>query len=234
KQWRPYLYGTSFTIITDHLPLHWLMTTSHSSGRLQRWALTLQEYNFEIKHKSGRLNTNADALSRLGFVSATVNSTSIAKSQLEDFSLQPIMNYLANNQLPEDTKKADWVIQQAKNYYLQDNILFHPSSWTTRSSQEFVDQIVLPTQLRHEVLEDYHDSVFGGHHGFSKTLDKIQLRFFWPNMRKQIAQYCHECVQCNQKKGPVHKNRAPMNSIPVHGAFDWVGMDVLQLTPTLS
>ncbi|MCP3681087.1 MAG: transposase family protein, partial [bacterium] len=53
-------------------------------------------------------------------------------------------------------------------------------------------------------------------------------------MRKQIAQYCHECVQCNQKKGPVHKNRAPMNPIPVHGAFHRVGMDVLQLTPTLS
>ncbi len=43
KQWRPYLFGRRFTIITDHAPLSWLMSTTHSTGRLQRWALVLQE-----------------------------------------------------------------------------------------------------------------------------------------------------------------------------------------------
>ena len=34
-------------------------------GRLARWIMDLQEFNFSIKHRAGRIHTNADALSRL-------------------------------------------------------------------------------------------------------------------------------------------------------------------------
>ncbi|GFX36875.1 retrovirus-related Pol polyprotein from transposon 17.6 [Trichonephila clavipes] len=36
-----------------------------TNPRLERWALSLQPFNFEIKHKPGRLHGNADGLSRL-------------------------------------------------------------------------------------------------------------------------------------------------------------------------
>ena len=36
-----------------------------TSARLQRWALTLSAYQFDIVHRKGDLNSNADALSRL-------------------------------------------------------------------------------------------------------------------------------------------------------------------------
>ena len=35
------------------------------SGRLKRWALTLEAYEYSIKHKPGKDLANADALSRL-------------------------------------------------------------------------------------------------------------------------------------------------------------------------
>ena len=34
-------------------------------GRRARWIMELQQYNFEIIHRSGKENKNADALSRL-------------------------------------------------------------------------------------------------------------------------------------------------------------------------
>jgi len=64
RLFRPHLYGRRFTIVTDHIALKWLMTTKEPAGRLHRWALTLQEYDFDILHRPGRENHVADALSR--------------------------------------------------------------------------------------------------------------------------------------------------------------------------
>ncbi|GFS56332.1 retrovirus-related Pol polyprotein from transposon 297 [Trichonephila clavipes] len=54
-----------FIIETDHNPLRYLNKMGSTNPRLQRWALSLQPFNFEIKHKPGRLHGNADGLSRL-------------------------------------------------------------------------------------------------------------------------------------------------------------------------
>lgn len=42
----------------------WLMNCNDPSSRLVRWRLKLLEYDYEIKYKPGRINTNADFLSR--------------------------------------------------------------------------------------------------------------------------------------------------------------------------
>ena len=65
KYFRPYLYGRKFKIITDHAPLQWLNSIKEPNAKLFRWKLKLQEYNFDVIHKPGKLNTNADALSRI-------------------------------------------------------------------------------------------------------------------------------------------------------------------------
>lgn len=61
---RPYLYGRKFTLITDHQPLVWLKSTKDPGAQLRRWANELDEYDYEIKYKPGKMNLNADALSR--------------------------------------------------------------------------------------------------------------------------------------------------------------------------
>lgn len=60
-----YLYGAKFTFETDHCPLTWLRQMSKRNGRLLRWSLILQEYNFSVRYKKGTMNGNADGLSRL-------------------------------------------------------------------------------------------------------------------------------------------------------------------------
>lgn len=64
EHFRPYLHGVPFTLEVDHWALRWLMTTTQKNGRLARWALKLQEYDFKIRHRKGSENGNADALSR--------------------------------------------------------------------------------------------------------------------------------------------------------------------------
>ncbi|SAL97626.1 hypothetical protein [Absidia glauca] len=54
-----YLYGATFTIYTDHAALKSILSTKMPRGRIARWILTLQSYQFTIVHKKGTLNTDA-------------------------------------------------------------------------------------------------------------------------------------------------------------------------------
>lgn len=65
KHFRPFLYGTHFTIVTDHSSLRWLQNIKDPEGQLARWALKLQHYDFNIVHRPGLLHQNADGLSCL-------------------------------------------------------------------------------------------------------------------------------------------------------------------------
>ena len=64
KQYRCYLYGNHFKIITDHSALNYLMKINDPSGRLARWSIYLQSFDFEIIHRKGINHSNVDALSR--------------------------------------------------------------------------------------------------------------------------------------------------------------------------
>ncbi|XP_054719150.1 uncharacterized protein LOC129228494 [Uloborus diversus] len=64
KKLAHYLNGQFFRIQTDHSPITYLKKMMGTNARLTRWALCLQQFNFEIEHKSGKRNGNADGLSR--------------------------------------------------------------------------------------------------------------------------------------------------------------------------
>ena len=70
KHFHQYLYGRHFTILTDHQPLRRLFSETKAvppmaSGRIQRWALTLSSYEYELRYRKGTDQGNCDALSRL-------------------------------------------------------------------------------------------------------------------------------------------------------------------------
>ncbi len=65
RQFRVYLLGShSFEVITDHSALAWLINIKDPTGRLARWAVYLQAYEFTIVHRKGIIHCNADTLSR--------------------------------------------------------------------------------------------------------------------------------------------------------------------------
>ena len=60
----PYLQDKTFTLITDHQPLKAIHKFKASNKRLGDMAIFLQGYQFNVEYKTGKSNTNADALSR--------------------------------------------------------------------------------------------------------------------------------------------------------------------------
>ena len=59
-----FLWGVRFVLQTDHRPLTYLRTSNFKNSRIMRWALSLQEFNFEVLPVSGQGNVFADLLSR--------------------------------------------------------------------------------------------------------------------------------------------------------------------------
>ena len=63
KKFRHYLLGRPFQLYTDHASLQWL--SAQMEGMLCRWALALQEFDFNISYKPGSQNASADAFTSL-------------------------------------------------------------------------------------------------------------------------------------------------------------------------
>lgn len=64
EKFRPYVELTPFVIETDHIALKWLMAMKNPKGRIARWIMKLQEWDFTINHRPGKANQLADGLSR--------------------------------------------------------------------------------------------------------------------------------------------------------------------------
>ena len=65
REYHPYISNRHFKVLTDHLSLQFLKNMKNARGRLVRWSILLQGYDFTVEYKPGKKHTNVDALSRL-------------------------------------------------------------------------------------------------------------------------------------------------------------------------
>lgn len=64
KFYRHYLLGNHFTLYTDCQALTWALRLTAPAGKLARWTLLLQEYSYDVQHRMGIKNQNADNASQ--------------------------------------------------------------------------------------------------------------------------------------------------------------------------
>ncbi|GKC15279.1 putative reverse transcriptase domain-containing protein [Tanacetum coccineum] len=64
KIWRHYLYGTRYTVFTDHKSLQHILDQKELNMRQRRWLELLSDYDCDIRYHPGKANVVADALSR--------------------------------------------------------------------------------------------------------------------------------------------------------------------------
>lgn len=178
EKFRPYIEGVKFTVISDHASLQWLTNLKDPSGRLARWALRLQQYDFELLHRKGKFMVVPDALSRV-------------------FELE----------ISDDTwycdlsNKIKTFPSEYPNFQIIDNLVYKYVK--SMNSQEFGWRLVAPSSMRKEILMDCHDSPKSSHGGVRKTLYKIKTRYYWPTMSKDVKMYVKCCEVCQTCK-PVN------------------------------
>ena len=95
RKFHTYLYGRSFTILTDHKPLKKILGPKQgipalAAARLQRWALILAAYSYDIKFKSTENHANADGLSRLPLPRQTIGSEEASVINIKQMEALPV------------------------------------------------------------------------------------------------------------------------------------------------
>ena len=70
------------------------------------------------------------------------------------------------------------------------------------------------TQSKAKALEECHDNPLAGHFGSKRTLEKLQRRYTWKGMRKDVADYCRDCLACRKATPARHKPYGPLAPLP--------------------
>ncbi|KAK9048798.1 hypothetical protein SSX86_032234 [Deinandra increscens subsp. villosa] len=234
EKFRQYLLGTKVIVFSDHAALKYLMSKKDAKPRLIRWVLLLQEFDLEIRDKSGKQNLVADHLSRIinneepmplddSFPDEHLFATQVTTPWYAD-----IVNYLVTNEFPSELSRAqkDKIKKEARRYVWDE-----PYLWKYCADQVMrrcVDKSEVPS-----ILDFCHSQACGGHFGPKRTAHKVlESGFYWPSIFLDSYMFCKSCERCQKTGNLRSKDQMPLTPILVCEIFDVWGIDFMGPFPS--
>ena len=197
---RPYIEGIPFTVITDHFSLKWLLNLKDPTGRLGRWSVKLQMYDFKVQHRKGRDLALPDMLSRTVPIVDSINERAETQKIILDKWYVKMKRNVENAPL------------QYLNWRCQDGVLYKyvKQEYSALLPDGDCWKIVVPREDRPELIRTAHDPPTAGHMGVYKTHSRLAEKYYWPKMRNDVACFVRKCPACNTYKSDPRGNRDQM------------------------
>ena len=222
RKFHQYLYGRRFVLVTDHKPLTTVLGPKNgipplAAARLQRWALLLSAYSYDIEFKPTRQHGNADGLSRLPLghreaasleCHAMTAETAFAIGQIQALPVTVERVQTATRQDPVLSKvllyaREGWPTELPEEYKPYLNRKDELSSegdcllWGTR--------VVVPSKLRARLVEELHHD----HPGVTRMKAVARSYMWWPGLDKDLEECARGCRSCQSFKSappvaPLH------------------------------
>lgn len=250
ERFKQYLYGRSFTVLTDHQPLKYMLTAEVPQLRLARMVNRLSSFVYDIVYRAGAENGAADGLSRSFGECCGNDPDSIEEGEMINAVLSFSTGALNEAQLEDPDlrwiydlkKKHKFVVNRPPSIKAVDNKerVSLLSQWNrlvilgSNLYREYVDQndrvhyqFIVPKSERKDVLKRNHDEIFSGHLGVEKTTERIVRKFYWYRQLNDIVEYVRSCDICQQTKIPVHYNTASLQPLLPTRPFELVTTDIM-------
>ena len=84
-------------------------------------------------------------------------------------------------------------------FYIKNGILmrrWRPPDVPANAKWAVHSQVVVPKPYRLQILSMAHETPLADHLGITKTYDKILQHFYWPELKKDVTQFCRSCHTC--------------------------------------
>ncbi|KAB2607658.1 S ribonuclease [Pyrus ussuriensis x Pyrus communis] len=198
--------------------------------RQRRWLELLSDYDCTIDYHPGRANVVADALSRksqgrinalyashvplLVDLSATgvrLEAEDREVALLANFQVRPILvdRVLEAQTADRETQELVQAREQGRRRDLRVRV---SDGMLMLEGRMFVPNNV---ELKKEILDEAHISAYAMHPGTTKMDHTIRPFYYWPGMKREIAEYVSKCAVCQQVKAERKKPFGLMQPLPV-------------------
>lgn len=221
KQYHKFIWGSHFTLYTDHRALCYLHSQKTANNMMIKWLDVILDYNFTVVHVKGLDNIISDKLSRL-FPPRDDNEHDKDIKKRDQLALRR-SNFATSNTMNQ--KKVAKLKQSYSDRNMEENT--SRSILYVQSGQTLCPDYLIPPELeRADLLVDAHHKV--GHYGAEQMVKRLHSEgIHWPNLISDAVQFirkCHECQRHNIQKKGYHPLRPIYSYCPGdHYAIDLGG-----------
>lgn len=191
EKFRIYLLDKEFKIVTDCDALNKTMKMSVVNRKVAGYVEFMQDFSFEMVHRSGERMKHVDSLSRntVMVISGEENlAAKIKMLQRDDDGLKHIFEILKT--------------QPYDDFILRNGVLY--------KYERGIELIVVPKSIEGEVIRNAHDN---GHFGVKKMEQQIRQRYYITSLAEKLMKCVRTCVRCILTENKHGKGEGFLHSI---------------------
>ncbi|GKB21225.1 putative reverse transcriptase domain-containing protein [Tanacetum coccineum] len=220
--WRHYLYGTKSVIYTDHKILQHIFSQKELKMQQRRWIELFSDYDCEIRYHPSQKELKMQQRRWIELFSdydcEIRYHPGKANSSIKDMILAAQKE--ARDESAGLHKCLDEMIE-----HRNDGALY------------YLDRIWVPLKgdVRTLIMDEAHKSKYSVHPGADKMYYDLRDRYWWPEMKKDIAVYVSRCLTCLKVKAEPQRSSGLLqqHEIP-EGKWEGIEMDFVTKLPRTS